>query len=831
MQVTHNDNFDTHAIMGGSDVMTFGIAETAEFFTVLFSSLYSDKPLAVVREVLCNAWDSHIASKNTDKAVEVTVSDTNLVIRDFGFGIPHNKIRDVYLVAGNSTKTNDGKQTGGFGLGSKAPFAYSDHFTVSSYHLGTKILYALSRGSAKTDGKPDARVMVKIPTTESGLEVSIPLKNSEDRREFENLVKLIARNGEMKVNLNGEPIKVLPLSEGKEGFIIHHGEVIRGTSEKIFVRYGSVIYPIPEHKDYANEYKVLLDLIGKLETHDYYRHQSNWKIIFQADPNTIAVTPSRESLSLVETTVDTIKGLLTKLPSVGSTDFMSIASKYITESITKAIADGKQYKMLDMHSLFSKGDNITRNILSREDFIKRMLEYKYPSSSDFQFQDYKQRVKAFAGTNPKNVHVLKAYLKLLNGFTYLEEYYSYHRNDQTKQMSAFTARYITGPLASKMMKSDQVDLKNIFVVDYSNKNTNGKPDYVPLAKAKFYWKTLIELLKNTIIVTQTKQMLQDDLSMNALEDIKNTYGRSSCYLVYLSPRTKGTSEKAVEFFKNLGMNVIDHVAYRASIAPELKADKVEAAPKKPKLVGIPSMSNLVKNGYFACRGHMNENVVRIEKPDFIFQPHNFSGAEYTHKFFEFKDDAGPYIIKLYGDKGGIVVNSRQKDKYIAEGAVDGYIWLGQKLVEEFTNRPALLNQVAFQVGFWKKNDDVGNTVDELYKLSTKSETLRKALGFPDPLTQEEQQILFIWDQVKPIDRYGHRYAKVTSMEDSVKAIEKLITDTVADPLLEVIQSMVKDSKLFGYLDFDSMMRDLNRTTITPEEKDNIESLLLIALQG
>ena len=66
MKVTHQSDFDTHAVIGGNDIKEFGVAQTAEFFDIMSNAIYSNKPMAVIREVLCNAWDSHINSGVTD---------------------------------------------------------------------------------------------------------------------------------------------------------------------------------------------------------------------------------------------------------------------------------------------------------------------------------------------------------------------------------------------------------------------------------------------------------------------------------------------------------------------------------------------------------------------------------------------------------------------------------------------------------------------------------------------------------------------------------------------------------------------------------------------
>lgn len=128
MRVTHSEDFVTHAVVGAMETKECQIAQTAEFFRVMSSSLYSDKPLAVARETLCNAWDAHIEAGCTDTPIKVTLTEDKLIIQDFGNGIPDDMIIPIYGTWGGSTKTDNDGVTGGFGLGCKAPFSIVDHF-------------------------------------------------------------------------------------------------------------------------------------------------------------------------------------------------------------------------------------------------------------------------------------------------------------------------------------------------------------------------------------------------------------------------------------------------------------------------------------------------------------------------------------------------------------------------------------------------------------------------------------------------------------------------------------------------------------------------------
>lgn len=308
MQVSQIASLDTHVVLGGESARAFSISDAPEFFTVLSDTLYQHKKLAVVREVICNAYDAHIVTGKTDVPVQVTLTDKNLEIRDFGLGIPDDKIAPIYCVYGASTKAADGKQTGGFGLGSKAPFAYSDHFTVTSCHNGEKTVYAISRGGAETGGRPEVRAVVRMKTDETGLSVSIPLQEN-DRNQFEILIRRVTQLGGMNVSLNGVDIPKIEYDRpGNAGFVLipSYSDIMRNLDNyrtTVFVRYGTVVYPVDAGRG-DSELDEVLRSIG-------FVLGSNRAIIVQAPEHSIGVTPSRESLSYTKKTMQTLVQICT----------------------------------------------------------------------------------------------------------------------------------------------------------------------------------------------------------------------------------------------------------------------------------------------------------------------------------------------------------------------------------------------------------------------------------------------------------------------------------------------------------------------------------------
>src|SRR5271163_3034575 len=112
----------------------FSIKDQGMIFDILRSKMYSNPILAICREITSNARDAHREVGKANVPIHIQLP-SNLQpeyrIKDYGPGISPDRMLNIFIKYTASTKRDDNIQTGGFGLGAKTPFAYSDQFLVN----------------------------------------------------------------------------------------------------------------------------------------------------------------------------------------------------------------------------------------------------------------------------------------------------------------------------------------------------------------------------------------------------------------------------------------------------------------------------------------------------------------------------------------------------------------------------------------------------------------------------------------------------------------------------------------------------------------------------
>jgi hypothetical protein len=158
----------------------FKMKATAKAFDILSSALYSDKILAVIRELSCNAYDSHVAAGKQNVPIEIhlpTMYEPKFYVKDFGTGLSHEDVMEMYTTYFDSSKTESDEYIGQLGLGSKSPFSYSTTFLVASRFNGTLRQYTCFKDE---NNMPSIALLGEEPTEVcNGLQVTLAVRTSD----------------------------------------------------------------------------------------------------------------------------------------------------------------------------------------------------------------------------------------------------------------------------------------------------------------------------------------------------------------------------------------------------------------------------------------------------------------------------------------------------------------------------------------------------------------------------------------------------------------------------------------------------------------------------
>ena len=104
----HNAVQDQPIVSNVGQIGEFRIRNSAKAFNILSSGLYANKIRAIIRELSCNAVDSHVAAGKTDTPFDVHLPNQLepwFSIRDYGTGLNHEQVTQIYTTYFESTKT------------------------------------------------------------------------------------------------------------------------------------------------------------------------------------------------------------------------------------------------------------------------------------------------------------------------------------------------------------------------------------------------------------------------------------------------------------------------------------------------------------------------------------------------------------------------------------------------------------------------------------------------------------------------------------------------------------------------------------------------------
>jgi hypothetical protein len=158
------------------DEKFFSIGNAGMLFDILRSKMYSNPILAICREYTCNAIDSHREAGKPTESVVIHLPNSlepYFKVKDFGVGISPDRMENIFIKYGNSTKREDNIQMGAFGLGAKCAFSMVDSFSINTNYNGINYHYSCFIDETKV-GK--LALLHEAATKEcNGTEIIIPV--------------------------------------------------------------------------------------------------------------------------------------------------------------------------------------------------------------------------------------------------------------------------------------------------------------------------------------------------------------------------------------------------------------------------------------------------------------------------------------------------------------------------------------------------------------------------------------------------------------------------------------------------------------------------------
>lgn len=295
----HNAVQNEAIVSNVGEIGEFRIRNSAKAFNILSSGLYANKIRAIIRELSCNAVDSHVAAGKQDTPFDVHLPNALepfFSIRDYGTGLTHEQVTNIYTTYFESTKTDSNAFIGALGLGSKSPFSYTDNFTVTAIKDGRKGIYT---AFINEQGVPSIALMMEEQTTDpAGVEVRFAVEQRYDFDKFRQEARYVYEYFSLRPVVSGSAEFKFKDPEYKTKDIIpgvHHG----GDGYNSYAIMGNIKYPI----DVPNADKSLGGLHGLL----------NCGLVMEFNIGELDFQASREGLSYIPETIASIKAKLEAL--------------------------------------------------------------------------------------------------------------------------------------------------------------------------------------------------------------------------------------------------------------------------------------------------------------------------------------------------------------------------------------------------------------------------------------------------------------------------------------------------------------------------------------
>ena len=351
----------------------FGIKDPAMLIEILRDKLYSNKIRVICQEYLSNGRDAHREIDEQDVPLQVTLPSTaksQIEFRDFGPGITPERMADVFCFFGESTKRDSNGQTGGFGIGAKSAWSYSEQFGVMTYVDGTLRHYSMAIDETRTG---EMILLHTEKTTEAnGTKIVVPVK-SQDYRAFEEWVYRTTQWWDVRPLVTGK--------HGYHGWENHAAVVKRGTDwilEATNFGYHSESGEATAVVD-GIAYPINSDNIESMDGECRNLLKHNLYLFFKTGE--LEVAANREQLDYVRKTQSLIrtriKSILDTIKDELQRDLEAASNYWEAKKLWKRIVSGTNLRHIVKEAIWTAPDGKKIRIGADDQYIDYKIDVKF----------------------------------------------------------------------------------------------------------------------------------------------------------------------------------------------------------------------------------------------------------------------------------------------------------------------------------------------------------------------------------------------------------------------------------------------------------------------
>lgn len=322
---------------------TLGVEKVREFtidtsnqmiVSILRDRLYSNKIGAVCREVASNSRDANREAGREEKPIVIEIGNNQSLLgeeilyisfQDNGIGISPERIDNVFLKYGSSTKRDSNNQTGGFGIGAKTPFAYNNEFIIETVSEKSNtenikhIYQAIILNQNGTESSQLIHISQENTKEQTGTKIIVPLKSIYDKDDFETEVFKATILWDVLPELKGfnsKYPKLDTLFDGNKWSVVGgaYNSILGVYHNDFVVSVDGILYTIgvSDISD-SGKYPVLKEGIVRKSRQSYYHDEYRTNVILKFETGELTLSASREDVEMTDENLKLIESELAKM--------------------------------------------------------------------------------------------------------------------------------------------------------------------------------------------------------------------------------------------------------------------------------------------------------------------------------------------------------------------------------------------------------------------------------------------------------------------------------------------------------------------------------------